>query len=855
MKFLRALLATIVLGSLLTYPTLASEGPFENLGPQVQYVNVIKGKAGLTQYGQPIYYALLQGEPAKLAVVDLQSQKILDIETLEGAKAAWSIEVTPERKVYIGTTPNEHVYEYNTDSMEMKDLGKASDNTDTTIWDMAYDTKNNRLFGVTSYGGRVFSYSEGKGFSSLGRVVDGKQYARSVVYDETQNVLYAGVGSPASLIKWNLNTGEKTDILPSEYTSSASVYDLDLVNGKLFAKMEGSSTMLVFDTAKDQVEHVLNADSRGVSNVWNGNNVFYSSAGKLFQYNLDTKESTPLNSNLYGASAVSLDIVNVNGQPNLLGLSGNGGKFYKYNLLQNRFSYSNLKLPAQSVEIYRVGEGVDGSIYSTGFISGKLGVYNPKDNSTEMLEGLGQVEGFGKLNNSVYFGVYPNGKLYEYDTSDKWSSGSNPKEVLNLSSLGQDRPVSIIPDDEKQRLYIGSIPKRGQAQGMFTVFDPKTRTIQYQQPLAYEQSASSMAYDQNNDMLYMGTSVYDGSGKKSDESAKLYAIDTKDEGYKLKEIEIPGGYSIMLSALTVTEDGRVWGIIDNKLLVYDPKTDKSLVFPISSDQIKGMFKNESLLIGKDGMLYGTLQGMLFKVDPSTYHISKYSQSNVFHLAADNDGNLYYNSGANLWKVNTDRLTKEDELDTDKLTIPNVSDSDSPFPVARVYSKQPLILYKKSGDSMIPVKTLAPNKFYRVYGTYNNYYHVGNQHYFYSEKYKMSTYVGRIFTLSNSQILKPDGSVFRDIKPGEEIRVYSYDEQSYEVGNGYKVMKSGDISYYVGTLKLTKDAMLFKYGETLPELKLSAGEEYEILKTDGNKMEIGNGLYIEFNKDGMEYSKN
>ncbi|MFY4775122.1 hypothetical protein [Metabacillus sp. RGM 3146] len=855
MKFLRVLLAAIVLGFVLSYPALAQEGPFENLGPQVQYVNVIKGKAGVNAYGQPIYYALLQGEPAKLVVMDLQSQQILDMKELEGAKAAWSIEIAPDHTVWIGSTPNEHVYHYNPESKEIKDIGKATENNDSTIWDMTYDTKNNRLFGVTSYGGRVFTYDEKTNdFKSLGQVVPGKQYARSVVYDEEKNVLYVGVGSPASLIKWDLNTGVKTDILPDEYKKYASVYDLDLTGGKLFAKIEGKPILLDIDTESGKLDYTLNADSRGISNVWNQDSVFYGYNSRLYQFDYRTGTSNQVESNFYGASAVSMDIVSINGQPSVVGLAGNGGRFYNYNILQNRFTGRDLKLPSQSVEIYRVGNGVNGSIYSSGFIAGKLGVYDPKTDSSAMFSGLGQVEGFAKFNNSMYFGVYPNGLLYEFDTTKDWQTGKNPKQVLNLSEKNQDRPVAIVPDESKQVLYIGTMPKRGGSEGMLAVYDLKTKQLIKEQYLPFNQSVASMTMD-NTGKLYIGTGVYNGNGTKSDKTSQLYMVDTNDPDYRVKNIDLPGGYFMMVSALQVMKDGRLWGIIDNKLLMYDPKTDKTLVFPILPDQVKGMFKNESLLAGKDGNLYGTLQGVLFKVNPDTFDITRYNTSDVFHLADDENGNLYYNSGSNLWKVDPTKLSDQYVLEPGQFTIPNIAAGTSPVPVARGIAKQPLIVYKKNSKSMIPVRQIAAKKSFLVYGTYNNYYDLGNDEYIYNESHKISTYIGRVFTLSQAPILKPDGSVDRIMKPGEEIKVYNYDSQSYDVGNGYKIMKSSDVTYYVGSLTLKKASMLYEYGSALPPLSLNAGEEHIIYKTAGSKMDIVNGYYIEYDKDKVDYVKN
>lgn len=855
MKLVRMSVSALLLISLLAFPASATEGPYENLGPQVQYVSVIRGEAGMDQYGRPLYYALLQGEPAKLVVIDLQTKQIVDMETLDGATAAWSIEVDSNRQVWIGSTPNEHLYRYNPETKEMSNLGKASSASNTTIWDLTYDTKNNRVFGVTSYGGTVFSYSDEDGFDSLGVVMNGRRYARSVEYNEEQNTLYIGLGSPAALIKWNLNTNEKADILPEEYKSSASVYDLDLSGGKVFAKMENKSTLLVLNQENNQLEHVLPADSRGVSPAWNSQTVFYSSKGKLFEFNPEDGSSRETNSNLASSSAVSLDIINVNGQPQVVGLAGNGGRFYQYNLLNNRSTTSILKLPAQPVVIYNVGKGINGNIYSSGFISGRMGIYDPRTETTQMVEGLGQVEDMTFAKEKMFFGVYPNGLVYEYDSTKDWNAGSNPRKIMDLGASGQDRPNALATDEKKNRLYAGTVPKRGENAGMFLVYDLNSQSVVHEETLPDNQSASSMTFNPNKDTLYFGTSAYDGSGNLSDKSAKLFSIDTNSSSFAKKEIELPGGYAIKISALTMTGDGRLWGIVDNKLLVYDPEKGVPDLYPITPNQIEGMYRNESLILHPSGNLYGTFQGMLFKVDTATLEITSYQSQNVFDLTSDQQGNLYYSSTSNLMKINPDDLTEKYVKPPGELSIKNISTIDSPFPVARVYSRQPLLLYKKEGNSMVPVKQLPKGAFYRVYGTYKEYYHVGNSHYFYNEPHKISTYIGRVFTLGGAEMLAPDGTIHRMIKPDEEIRVYSYDDEKYDVGNGYTVMKDSDVSYKVGTVNLTDDSMIFRYGSAIPEMKINAGEEYVVYNIDGNKLDIGNGFYLEFNKKTMVFNKN
>ncbi|MGV3465157.1 MAG: hypothetical protein ACO1OT_07685, partial [Heyndrickxia sp.] len=152
MKKIGSLIAVFCLIGGLFIPKNAhaqGQSPFENLGPQVEYTNAIRGKVGYNSSGQPLYYTLLQGEPAKLVVIDINSNSVYDIQELSGSSAAWSIDIGTNQNVYIGGTPSEHLYRYNPDQKAIEDLGKATTSSkDTVIWDLAYDHTNDRVFGV-----------------------------------------------------------------------------------------------------------------------------------------------------------------------------------------------------------------------------------------------------------------------------------------------------------------------------------------------------------------------------------------------------------------------------------------------------------------------------------------------------------------------------------------------------------------------------------------------------------------------------------------------------------------------------------------------------------------------------------
>ncbi|MBS4195741.1 WD40 repeat domain-containing protein [Lederbergia citri] len=835
----------------------AKDAPFENLGPQVEYLNVINGKAGVNKDGRPLYFALLQGEPAKLAVIDIWNNQIIDIKDLGKANAAWAIEIGEDGLVWIGTTPDEHLYTYNMNSQVLTDLGKVSTPSNTVIWDLAYDSKNKRVFGVTSYGGSIFSYNEKEGFVDFGQVMKGRQFARSVAFDQVNNVLYIGVGSPAALIKWDLKTNVKENILPLEYSQMSSIHHLEVVDGRLFIKFEGKPLILQYEINSNKYVQTIEADSIGVSpKIKDENSIFYSNKGSLYKYNYLSNHSEKINSDLYGSSAVSLDLIpSSSGKDMLVGLAGNKGRFYSFDIQNKKFSMRMLELPPQAVEIYKIGNGPNGSIFSSGFISGSLSIYDPLTKERYTNTGIGQMEAATFANDQAFIGVYPSSKIFQFNPNQPWLMGQNPKQLFSLDHLNQDRPLAMTADEESNRLFVGTYPMRGSNSGYVSIYDLKNNKVIYNKEISPSQSIFSLAYLPENKTLYVGTSVYNGQGIKSESGAKLIALKVDDLEKKPVEIDLPVDYSLMVSALAITKDNRVWGIIDNKIFVYNPETKASIVTPVTSTPVKGMTKNESLLVGKDGYLYGTIQGTFFSVNPFTMKISIYRTNDVYNLAKDLQDDLYFNSGSNLWKIHINALSDEDIIDPLKIELPYITTDDSLIPVARAYAKQPLVLYKKTNGAMIPYQTLRAKGFYRVYGTEGRYYHTGGGYYIYHEGHKVATYIGRVVSSVAVPMYKPDGSLYKMVEPGAELRVYNYDENEYDVGGGYTIQKDQNVTYYVGTAKVLKETWMYQYGEEEPVFKVNPGETYTVFHANDNIMDIGNGYYLKFKKEVFDYRKN
>ncbi|EIJ80386.1 hypothetical protein PB1_08502 [Bacillus methanolicus PB1] len=609
------------------------------IGPQIQNVIAVNAAAGTTSSGKAQMYITMQGEPAKLVVVDLEAKKIVEEKPLGSSTSAWAITVGKDGIVWIGGTPTEHLYSYNPDTKKLTDLGKASNSTSTSIQDLEF--VGNNIYGSSSSGGNVFKYTKGKGFTNYGQIIPGKKLARSLAYSSASQTLFIGLGAKAELAAWNLKTNKKLPILPKKYKGETSVYDLDAANNLLFAKLEPSKKILFFDAKTYRFLGELPASSRGVSLKSPGENaVYYTHRYQLYRFDLETKKSATIPGTLKGTEAVSLDFVKLrDGSYALAGLLGNSGTYLFYNPKSGEKKIDKLPLPPQAVTIYNIESSPNGWIYSSGFVSGQLGIFNPVSRQTMVVKNVGQAESMFSLNGKLYLGAYPGAKIYEWDPNKR-------TQAVQLFSIGygQDRPLAMTAVNHT--LFIGSHPKNGEIGGALTVYNVQTKQKITRRNLIPEQSITALTY--NNGYVYGGTSIFSGKNLEGKADAVFFRLSAKKPTGSIEKIKLPLTHPRLIHALTTGPDGRVWGLADGNLFSYDPKKKTTAVIKVVP-KTSGHIRNGVLLTGKDGWIYGVAEQKLFRVNPKTNRL-EFLLNGAEDIAQDNFGNIYYKVKGNLWML-------------------------------------------------------------------------------------------------------------------------------------------------------------------------------------------------------------
>jgi Carbohydrate binding domain len=659
-------------------PILPIEKVGEDLGIQVSKTTVMLGDIGKDANGRDVLYTVVAGAPAKFAIVDVETEQLIKSYPLEDTSGAWGVKVAADGSVYLGGYNKGYLFRYIPETDTLVNLGHPVKSTDAVLYPM--DTASDgKIYGGAYSSGSVYQYDPATNeFTNFGTLAEGQGWVRSTVYDEKNHKFYAGVGNKAHLIEFDIATGEKRNILPPQYSNIISVYDMNLVDGKLFAQKENTFEMFVLDTATGQLVEAVNGDtgqktfdipesSRGTSGKSPvSNKVYYTHLGILHEYDLDTNTFKTLGVDIKG-SAISYKFLQLDeeGFPGytMVGLSGNSGKMYKYNLETGKLKLTDLALPSEPVLIHDLNKGPDGKIYSAGYLPGNMGAYVPTTGENIRFDGIGQSEGMANLNEKMYLGIYPNAKFYEFDPFKEWnrtdSSSLNPDLLFSLEKnteipgyTPQDRPFAMLGVSEYNQLFIGTVPKNGNLGGAFAIYEPGSeKAPEVYWNLIPDQSIVSLTYKDG--LVYGGTTVAGGQGSvPTTTEAKLFVWDVEKKEKIAEFVPVPGKRA--LTALTVGPDGNIWGMADGVLFSLDPETNEIISSHELDSKASSNWRNAYLEIGTDGNFYGIISRKFFKFETAT-GAYEFIAGNVDHMTQDDYGSFYLSSGINLFKYSDESL--------------------------------------------------------------------------------------------------------------------------------------------------------------------------------------------------------
>ncbi|WP_121663662.1 S8 family serine peptidase [Metabacillus litoralis] len=192
-----------------------------------------------------------------------------------------------------------------------------------------------------------------------------------------------------------------------------------------------------------------------------------------------------------------------------------------------------------------------------------------------------------------------------------------------------------------------------------------------------------------------------------------------------------------------------------------------------------------------------------------------------------------------------------------MLIPNLTlPVDHDHPSARVIIRRDgLGLYRKNSDNTFTYyRGLTKGEQLKVFGVSGHYYNVGGEYYVRHQEGKTIAYIGRALIKEPTPLYDPNGNVYRMLQKGEAIKVYSYNDQKYEVGGGYTIKADKKSFYLMGYVKPKKDIVLYAPNGARHST-LKKGNLYYVKSIGNGKVDLGNGYFVVDRKEDFYFIKN
>ncbi len=626
-----------------------NSGTLVNLGPQITMTTVQSAVFLKDGKGNDLLYTVVRGLPAHLAGYDLKTNNLVADIPLDKMDGAWGTAVSTDGTFYAGGGGG-HLYRYTPGASAAQDLGLPL-GTETYIWDLI-PGEDGEIFGASYPGCRVFRYHPKDGFTDVGKgpIVPGENYVHGIAFNKETGKIYAGIGSHARLLELDIASGKKREMLPEKYHNQAFVYDVRLIKDlpggdRLLATITDVGKTLTYNLKTGLLEKEQDKfNIRSAVKSAEGNKVFYGDDVNYFSVDPTAPGESP---QLLGRSAGILASQWMS--PDILYMFNRRGELIKYNSISNTSSSVSLKIPPQPISINAVSVGPDGKIWTGGYLSGSNAAFDPATGKSMEYRGMSQTEGVTLHGPVMYFGIYPHGRLYRYDTTKPWNTGdNNPKMIAKIPE--QSRFFAGTALSEQNKIFFGSVPEYGLLGGSLVEYDVLTEKIETFNDVVPKLSIVSLVNSGGD--VFGGTSVWGGLGVQPDKNeASLFVWDPVQKKKTFEVIPVENAKAITF--LMNGPDGNIWGVADGILFIFNPVTQKivskHLVYEVSEERkAKNIWHEVSMVIHPSGDIYGTGGGKLFKIDPITKSVTTIL-SPASKLTMERNGTFYFSRGKDLWQ--------------------------------------------------------------------------------------------------------------------------------------------------------------------------------------------------------------
>lgn len=662
---------------------------------------------GKDKDGKNIVYMVNDGTPASFIGIRPETGEQVFCIPLElvdekgktrKSNGAWGVFVHSSGDCYVAAYGEALIYRWNVDTETLELIGPPAGGSTLPL--VMTEDENGIIWGAQATSNSIYSLDPKTNKFTEYKLGD-KDYGQyySIADPDSEDVFVAARSSEgkAFVYRFNPKTGEKVNILPQKYVDSIGVvYDMRLVNGKLFCRSEVGSNLFVLDAKTGEeitFTHLetgekltqTHMNGRAVSPLSPvGNYVYFFDDVQFYKYNVDTDEISYIAEGVpdaWGTAPLNFIFLELD-DPEFPGwsfvtLNSHLGSFLRYNLETNKLSFIQLVIEGNPTTGNCTIKANDGNIYIGGYIGASTGRYNPTTDEFEDLYGLRQVEGMGVYGDYVFFGRYPNSYISKYDTTKPWdTAASNPYLAMNMGTKAddptypnQDRPYNLLGIPEEKTMVVATIPKQGFYGSAIAFYDMEKNddTFWSTHSVVPDLTITGIAYA--NRKVFFGTSIRPGSNTDPRATeCELFSYNFATKEFEKYGVIIPGATAI--TAMTTASDGNVWGLANcdettsTRLFIFDPKANKVIYEKnVSINNFGATWYGDKMTLSNDGTkiyvsdLYNVgiipedfrQTANIYSIDVKTKDVQLLIRDSGLYHVEDNYGNLYGVHGTNTYK--------------------------------------------------------------------------------------------------------------------------------------------------------------------------------------------------------------
>jgi len=558
---------------------------------------------------------IIETAPGKLLFESLSPLSLVTIDTTNGnykvlsnvpipkSTYAWRFAKGPDGMIYFGSYPTCHAYSYDPKTQQVKDLG---------------------FIGPA-----------------------GNLYVRHVAVDDRGFLLCAVSVSKPNVVAYNLKTGKQIIVAPGHSST------LMQMGGKVYMPLDGQ--LQVFDPAamkfvpvtspappKDLQWKVLLHTSTPERMV------ILASDKKWYLCEPGKTPRAIWDLDLKGGSIIGIDADN-----KMLGVRGQ--EYFTAAPLAKEVAFHAIAEKPVPVSIHFIEADPKGGVTGGPSFGQTLFRYDAarklEQNTGQVANGGGEVYDGKWLDGKFYYVAYAGGYLGEWDPAQPWDQihNVNPKilQQYNADKWGSlIRPIGGIVIGPGKKLYTGWSAEYGKAGGGLTEYDPATGESRSwtNDIFADAMSIGKIAADQK--YVYGVTSNGFSGIRPAPKPLVFWAFDPATQKVLFKQtLDVKGGALVFVTPQT----GHVWLVDAEGLHLFDVaqlKFTQTLAWPKEAGAPGGA----ASVAARDGKAWIFASNKMVRLDDGAKPQLKvlFQTAKTGHVAAGDDGSLYYTQGAQLW---------------------------------------------------------------------------------------------------------------------------------------------------------------------------------------------------------------